>query len=628
MLSLKAHIRASSLIALLALTVYEKPAMAFEIFGMKFFEDEDDAAAVSDPVRYSLNFDPGEDDLRKDLEGASLLFQEQEKPVSGDLGVVIKARDDRDRLLAALYEQARYGAVIDIDVNGVPIDDLPPVPDFPRDRAVPVTVKVEPGPVFRLAETKLGADAAKFDPGDLGLKTGDAVGAGQVITAAGRVVENLEKEGRPLAALTGRELAADHKTNETTVTINAEGGPVADYGDVSIKGSRTVDPEFIRQWARLNTGERYDPEKVKEATERLRKLGVFSSIAITKTRRLDQSGRIPLAITVADGKQRYFGAGAEFSTIDGIGLSAYWGHRNLFGGAESLKISGAVSRLGSTLDWKELGYDFSILFSKPAAFNQITTFNAGVIAKNENPDAYRASTISIFANTSFDVTSKDVATAGVDLTANRTKDVFGKNDYLIASAPLSWARDATDNPLDATEGYKLNLSAIPSYEALEGTPFSSFEGSVSGYWGLGEENGVVLAGKLSLGTLVGVDQLKDVPAIRRFYAGGGGSVRGYAYQEISPRNGDGDATGGRSYAITSMEARVKVTEKISVVPFIDIASVNKALYPDFSDFRAGYGVGFRYATGLGPIRVDVALPSKKYDGGSSFGIYAGIGQSF
>jgi translocation and assembly module TamA len=623
-----AHIRASTLFALLMLSTSSVESRAFEIFGMKFFEDEDGVGAVSDPVRYQLTFNPGSDDLRKDLEAASGLVQDKDKPVSGDLGVVIKARDDRDRLLAALYEQARYGAVVKVEVAGADIDKLPPVPAFPRDRPVPVTVTVEPGPVFKLAETRLKKDAAQFSPESLGLKQGDALGAGGVIVAAGRVVEKLEAQGRPLARLSGRELMADHATNQTTVTIAAKGGPVADYGQVKVTGSKKVDEDFIREWSRLNPGEKYDPQKVKDASERLRKLGVFSSIAITKSKRLDQNGRIPMAITVADGKQRYFGGGAEFSTIDGVGLSAYWGHRNLFGGAESLKVSGTVSRLGATVDWKELDYNFSVLFSKPAAFNQITTFNAGVTASNENPDNYQASTVSIFANTAFELTRMDTATIGVDLSANQTKDTFGKNRYLVSSLPLTWLRDTTDNTLDPTEGYKLNLTMSPSYEYLESTPFSSLEGSVSGYYGIGVENGVVLAGKLSMGTLVGVDHLYDIPATRRFYAGGGGSMRGYGYQEVSPLNGDGDATGGRSYGIGSFEARVKVTEKISIVPFVDVGMVAKSMYPDFTDIRAGYGIGVRYATGLGPIRVDVALPTKRYEGGSTFGIYAGIGQSF
>ena len=257
------------------------PALAFKIFGWKFFEGDQNVAAVSDPVRYTLQFgDSGDKDLSKSLSEASALVQEQEDPVNGDLGLVIKARDDRERLLAALYENARYGAIVNITVAGTPIDELPPVPEFPRDKPVPVTVDVVPGPVFTVGSVSLTGDATKFHPSDYGLDIGAQANSTLVISAAGRIVEDLEKEGRPLARLTERGLTADHKTNTVDIRIGAEGGPVADVGEVTVSGTKTVDPEFVEMWSRLDRNKRYSPEEIKDANERLRKLGVFSSINI------------------------------------------------------------------------------------------------------------------------------------------------------------------------------------------------------------------------------------------------------------------------------------------------------------------------------------------------------------
>lgn len=625
-----AHIRgpvASALLAVAVATTAVQPLHAFEIFGMKFFEGEEEAP-VSDPVRYSLDFAAGNEDIAEVLQESSLLYQDQEKPVSGDLGLVIKARDDRDRLLATLYEQARYGAVVKVEVAGTDIDALPPLPDFPNDRPVPVTVRVEPGPVFTVADVKLVGDAAKFDPADYGLEKGAEAGSGTVVRAAGQMVQDLEAEGRPLARLTERQLVADHDTNTVEIVIGAEGGPVAEVGDVTVSGSKSVDHDFIKEWSRINKGEKYSPEDMKDAQERLRKLGTFSSVTITKSDRLDPNGRIPMAITVADGKQRYFGGGVQFSSIDGLGVQGYWGHRNLFGHAESLRINASVSRLLETTNFEDLDYSTSILFSKPAAFNQITTFNAGLTAATSHPDSYRAATVSAFANTAFELSRMDTVTGGFDLTWNETDDAFGTSQYFIASTPVSWVRDASDNELDPKNGYRLNLSAKPSYEFNNELLFTSVEGTVTGYYGLGLEDNVVLAGKLSMGTLLGVGDISEIPSIRRFYAGGGGSVRGFGFQEIAPRNRDGDPLGGKSYVVTSLEARVRVSEQFGVVPFIDVGTVGRDSYPDFDDIRAGVGVGIRYATPFGPLRLDVALPVNRYEDGPRFGIYAGIGQSF
>ena len=138
----------------------------------------------------------------------------------------------------------------------------------------------------------------------------------------------------------------------------------------------------------------------------------------------------------------------------------------------------------------------------------------------------------------------------------------------------------------------------------------------------------MLAARLGAGTIVGGDGLVDIPANRRFYLGGGGTVRGYSYQEISPRNADDDLLGGRSYVNATVEARIGITDTIGIVPFVDVGTVSAKSAPDFSDIKAGAGVGVRYLTPFGPIRLDVAVPLNPYPGGTSYGIYAGIGQSF
>lgn len=208
------------------------------------------------------------------------------------------------------------------------------------------------------------------------------------------------------------------------------------------------------------------------------------------------------------------------------------------------------------------------------------------------------------------------------------EDVFGKNKYLTAAIPIEFVRDTRDDRLNPTKGYRFMINAKPTYETYRGTFFSSFEGAITGYQALGADDRFVLAGKLAGGTIIGGDELSDIPATRRFFLGGGGTVRGYGYQEISPRNGDDKLLGGRSYMAASAEVRIGITETIGIVPFIDVGTVSTDEVPDFKDIRAGAGVGLRYATPFGPLRLDVAVPLDKYPGGTSFGVYAGIGQSF
>ncbi len=605
-------------------------AYAFKLFGVTLWGEEEQAVNVIDPVTYSVTLEaPGaDDDLKNSLEQASHLVQDKDEPVSGDLGVVIKARDDRDRLIATLYEKSRYGGVVTVTVNGVDIDKLPPAPEFPGNGPVSVDVRIEPGPAFTLGRVTFAGDAAGRDPAAYDLAPGGNASSLLILKAGDKIVSDLRNEGRPLAKLNQRSVVADHENHTVDVVLDAAGGPVAPVGDVSVTGQKSVDPDFIRRYARLNEGKPFSPDQMKKASERLRKLGVFSSVTIKEASALSGDGSIPVGITVSEGKHRYFGVGAQYSTTDGFGLQGYWGHRNLFGQAESLRIEGAVSRLGEASSYDELDYSAGIIFAKPGFLLPAATLNASIRAKSEHPDTYHADTVTAYTGISYEINDFDTVSGGVELAYADTEDAFGKNKYLTFSVPIDFTRDTRDNKLDPTEGYRATIGAKPSYDFLSGAVFSSFEGSISAYKGFGEDDRFVLAGKLAAGTLVGSGELQDIPTTRRFFAGGGGSVRGYAYQEISPYNDEGKATGGRSYVVASAEARVKITDTIGIVPFVDVAAVSDSMAPDFSDTRIGAGIGLRYATPFGPIRLDVAVPLNKYDGGSSYGIYAGIGQAF
>ncbi|MGG7516928.1 autotransporter assembly complex protein TamA [Allorhizobium undicola] len=603
---------------------------AFTIFGLTLWGEKDKAADAVDPVRYSIEFSaPGADKaLKKILDASSLMLADKEKPVSGDLGVVVKAREDRERLVAALYEQSRYGGTVAITVGGTPLDALPPNPVFPRNAPVPVTITIDPGPEFTLGHVTLQGDAAGLDPATYDLVTGKPAGSLVILRAGNRMVDDLKKASHPLAAVVDRQVVADHENNRVDVTLRIAAGPVAPLGPVRVTGSKKVDGGFIARYSRLKPGQAYNPEDLRKANDRLRKLGVFSSVTIKQAEKLDANGAMPLTIDVSEGKFRYFGVGATYSTIDGAGLQGYWGHRNLFGEAESLRLEGSVSGIGENGGATDFNYSAGIIFTKPGFLLPSGTLEASLKAATLNTDSYDADTITGKLGYSYELNDYDTLSAATALEFARIDDAFGQNDYLTFSLPLEYARDTRDDKMNPKEGYKATLSMAPSYEFLGSNVFSNFEGSVSGYYGLGMEDRVVLAARLAAGTLFGTGELSDIPATRRFFSGGGGSVRGYSYQGISPRNSNDEATGGLSYMTASFEARIGITDTIGLVPFLDVGTVSTGHVPDFSDIRAGAGLGLRYATPFGPVRLDVALPLNPYPGGDKYGIYVGIGQSF
>ncbi len=612
-----------------AIMIEGRSASAFELFGIKLWGSEEETdEAITDPLRYTVTIEApdADDDLKEKLENVSSLKNDEERPVSGSLGLMTKARGDREQLVAALYEDARYEGVVDIAIAGKSLDDLPPDAEFKGQQPVPVTITVRPGQKFTLGDIRLKGDAAGMASADFGLISGGDASSGAVLKAEARLVKALKDEGRPLAKVTDREVVADHDGGRLDVTLTVEAGPVAGIGQTTVEGTEAVDPEFTEYMTGLKRGERYSPKQIEDARDRLLGLEVFNSVSLKEGDKLDADGNIPIDVEVSERKPRYLGVGGTFSNTEGLGLEGYWGHRNLFGRAEKLRIEGAISGIGANA-LGELNYNAGIMFEKPGVVGPASKFFANLKTVYEHPDAYDRFSTKGGVGLSYELDKRQTVSAEVSLDYSKITDSFGKHDYLIASVPLQYVFDNRDNKLNPKSGFRFLAYAEPSYDLLNGATFVKLRGEGSAYQAVDSGGRFVLAGRAAIGSIVGAS-LQDVPADRRFYAGGGGSVRGYAYQGIGPKDINGQPIGGLSYFETSAEMRIGITDTIGIVPFVDAGTVSTEQFPDFSNVKVGAGVGLRYITPFGPLRIDGAVPLNREPGDPRFGIYAGIGQAF
>ena len=616
---------AASILSAIPLVV--APAQAFEIFGLKFFEPEEEEEVV-DPLRYTLTFEVagGDEKLTERLRDASVMVAEEEKPVSGSLGLLAKARSERELLIAELYKLARYDGVVEIRIAGKLLDELPPDAEFGAG-PVQVSIIIQPGAVFTLGDVTLKGDAAGLAPARFGLVAGGDASSDTILKAEDQIVRALKAQGRPLAKVTNREVVADHATLTLDVTLTVDAGPVAGYGETDVTGTEAMDRDFTAYMTGLPRGQTYSPEEIDEARDRLFDLDVFNSVSVKEADALDKNGQIPINVEVSERKRRYFGVGATFSNTEGFGIEGYWGHRNLFGHAEKLRIDGSISRLGDTSDYGKLNYNAAIMFEKPGVIGPPSRFFTNLTAVDEHPDAYDRLSFKGELGVAYDLTRNQSVSAAFSVEYAEIDDVFGPSDHLIVSIPLQYAYDRRDNKLNPAKGWRLVAFAEPSYDALTGASWVKLKGEGSTYLSLDVDARYIVAGRLAVGSIVGAG-VQDVPADRRFYAGGGGSVRGYAYQGIGPRDDDNQPIGGLSLVETSVELRLAISDTIGIVPFVDAGSVSEEEYPTFSDLKVGAGVGLRYLTPFGPLRVDGAIPLNREPGDPDFGIYAGIGQAF
>lgn len=607
------------------------PSQAFEIFGWKFFESaEEEAEAVPDPTPYEaqLSVSGGAEDLTGELETASLLIQQQDKPPSGEAGLIARALSDRERLVAQLYADGRYGGTVDITLAGIPLETALEQSNLPDSRPVKVTILVSPGPEFtfgKIAVETRGSDLST-DPSFWGLTGGDVAASGKILSAERQIVSILRGRGYPKARIAERRITADHASNKLDVTLIADAGPQARFGQVSVSGTKVTDPDFVVQQAMLPEGGIYSPEDLARARKRLNELGIFSSIRLVEGDIAGPDGSLPILIEVSERKRHVIGAGASWSSTEGFGVEAYWRRRNLFGRGELLSVEGSVGRIGNE-SLTDQEYSARIAFEKPGVFGPLTSFSTSLGARQENPDAYKSRSVTFDAYLNREFSEQLKGRAGAEVYYANEEDVFGNGDYLLVGLPADLTFDNRDDKLNPSKGVFAAVFAEPAYDALNSNGMGFIKGTVSSYVALDDAKRFILAGRVSAGTIL-APSVESVPASRRYIAGGGGSIRGYAYRNVGPRV-NGEVAGGRSIVELSGEVRVKITETIGVVGFVDAGNAYEDMVPDFSeDLKVGVGAGLRYFTPIGPLRIDAAIPLDPEQDDPDFALYVGLSQAF
>jgi translocation and assembly module TamA len=621
-----------------ATSVFMAPrAAAFEIFGITLFEEQSDRdadAVIADPQPYTLeittNAEGGVDGA---IRNASALVADQDEPASGAAGLLAKARGDYRRITAALYGEGHYGGVVNILVGGREAATLPPDIDLPDPVAIEVIV--QPGPLFRFNRLAVVNQAPPTaDPGDhvdppssLGYVSGE-VARSTIITRVETLALDAWRElGYAKAEIAGREVIADHSNNTVDVTINVAPGQKAAFGPVRVQGTENMDPEFVARQTGIMVGEEYDPDTLDRAQKRIDRLEVFRAARFEAAQQIGPDGLLPYTLIVQELALRRFGVGANYSTVDGLGLEAYHLWRNLFGQAERLRLDARVASIGYPVDTSQFDYFFGGTFTKPGMFTPDTDLIAAVSAERTVLPTYTETSATGRVGVMHFFSDEITAEGGLNVEFSRFDDDFGTRDFRIAGAYGSVVFDNRDDPLDATEGFYASANIEPFYEFNYGNPAVRAIIEARTYFGFGEDDMFVLAGRIKAGALLGPD-LDEIPPDRLFFAGGGGSVRGYGFKSIGVDGPGGIVTGGRYLLEASLEARARVTSDIGVVAFLDGGYVAADTFPGLEDLRLGAGIGARYYTGLGPLRLDIAFPLNKRAGDPDYALYLGIGQAF
>ena len=565
------------------------------------------------------------DELRSALEAGSLLRGLRDEGRTEPLDVLAAARAEYGRLIGLLFEQGYYAPQISVLVDGQEAADILTL-RAPREIGQ-VVVTVNSGPRFRFGQAEVAPLAPDTElPG--GFATGEPARSITVRDASEAALAGWRARGHALAETAGQQITAVHGDQRLDVALRIAPGPELRFGALNPQGNERTRSSRIRAIAGLPEGETYDPQAIAAAEARLRRTGTFNSVALRTADAANPDDTIDIDALVDEAPLRRLGFGAEIDTEAGLRLTGFWLHRNLFGGAERLRLEAAVEGLAARA--RGVGFTVDGRYTRPATFTPDTDLELGARAATLNERDFDAETARLDARLVHRFSEQLTGNAGVILEYERARfgDPRVTRNFATLALPVGAEWDTRNDPLNASRGFFL---------AGEVKPYLGFAGADHGarltldartYWGLGGDR-VVLAGRAQAGAILG-SALDRTPREFLFYSGGGGSVRGLPFRSLGVER-DGVRSGGRGFAALSGEARTRVTDTIALVAFADAGLVSERAFGGQSGWHAGAGVGVRYDTPVGPLRVDVGVPVRRSASdadGRRFQIYIGIGQAF
>lgn len=555
------------------------------------------------------------DDLRRELRALSNLV-ETDRTYTSLAAIRRTARDDANRMLEALTSKGYYAAAI--------------VPKVVRsdDRAL-ITFEIDRGPRFTITDYRIAyqddiaADRPQtFAAADVTPQndpSGDALAR-----LENRLLTWLQQNGYPAARANRHFVEANFDTGNAVAIFEITTGPEAFFGEPVVQETGRTRESFIAAYAPWDEGTLYNRDEVIDYREKLGKTGLFQQISV-EPGQTKPDGRTDLIVSVTERDHRTVGAGVSYATDVGPGVSLYWQNRNLMRRGETLtaqaKLSGPEQIVGLT-------------FGKPMP-TLPGRFESEISFTNDITDAFDAQTLELSSSLSKTWFAEQLeASGGLGIVYSEVEDArarlsatdaFETDTFTFAKVPFSLSWNSDNDLLNPTRGFRAGIGLTPfvgDVDFLRGTLTGATRTT------LGEDNQYTLAIRGLIGSSFGIDTV-DIPATERFYAGGGGSVRGFAYQEAGPLDIEGNPLGGASIIEVNTEARYNLRDKIQLAVFLDGGTVSDSDVPDFSEeVLWGAGIGARYLTPIGPLRVDLATPLNPRDSDDAVQFYIALGQPF
>lgn len=510
--------------------------------------------------------------------------------------------------------------------------------DEAQERAL-VRFDVIPGPRYTYGAIDLGQLDTALDAAELrdsfGIAVGDYLQSDTIMTERFNLDRALGETGYAFAEIDEPELLIDHERIEGDLSLPVRPNGKYVFGGVISNDEAFLSSRHLESIARFDEGDVYQRSLEFDLRRAITATGLVSTVGVegreVQAPQGDEPGVVAMDVTMERAKVRTIAGAIGYGSEEGIRVQASWEHRNFFPPEGSLRVRGILGTREQLL---------GVTFRKNNFGGRDKVLTVDAYASSIDTVAYDADTVALtgtYERTSTLLFQKPLAWgvgAEILATDERNRIVDGvtrpRQTYFIGALFGRATIDTSDSLLDPTQGFRVTGFLAPETSRTGGQQYYYLRNRVdaSYYQSVGEST--VLAARGAFASIQGADLVGIAPS-RRLYAGGGGSVRGYGYQSIGPKNEFMEPIGGRSLVEASVEARIGtglLDGAVSVVPFFDLGSVSTSTTPDFGEIKMGAGIGVRYTTGFGPIRLDVGFPLNPEPEDSPVGVYISLGQAF
>jgi len=595
-------------------------------------------AHAADPQRYKIAWtSSGDKAIDSTMKLTSQLETLRETAPTDPFGLIARARGDVNRLQTVLQSFGYYDGSVAITINHMSLDseDLGNVlTALPKKSQAQVQIVPTLGPLFHVGHIEFKGEVPQGFEQKLPLATGAPAVASNVLGAGAALQTALQDAGYAFARVD--QPVAYERPRRKVLDLNfaVTAGPRVRIGQIHIEGLKNVHESFVTRGLLVHTGEQYDAATIEQARENLLGLGVFSTVSV-ELGKADSGDTVPITFVVREAKRYTVGVSAAYSSDLGGSTGFNWSDRNVFGSGQQLTASASAINLGGSAS-TGLGYDVTVGYSIPDFLRPDQTLSYSVAGLRQALQAYTQTGETAGTALTRKLSRSWTLTTGLSYEHEIIDQENEQYLYNLLMLPLSASYDSTElvSPLDdPTHGFRISMSVTPTLShggVTSGKVYTVVQGSIATYFDVhklfaGDPPGrTVIAARALSGAALGATQF-SLPPDQRFYAGGSGTVRGYRYQSVGPEFPDGNPEGGTNMEAVNLELRQRVGTNLGFATFVDSGGVSS---PSGSVYRVGVGAGVRYYTSIGPIRFDLALPTKRRPNDDRFEIYIGLGQAF